>query len=276
MLNRFSEIFVNGASNPAPQGLRIDDLIVGLGINGANPTTGEIGSGIHEQLANAYANLRSLVEASGAAVENIGQVSFFLADFDHRNLINDPWVEMFPDPDDRPTYKFMPATMVGGELVRLEAFAVAGERRRPIHVDGVAHVNPIPMAVRIGRYLFSSRMLPYDPMTEAPATSVEAQADFIFAHASTVIERAGMSWNNVVQGRAFYATERGRTLLEDRWTARVGDGLDAPPLHGVEYHAGDLLVFLEFIAIARAGEGEAGGDALVWSDSQPGGHRATP
>ena len=248
---RFTELFDHAAIDPTPKGFRLDDLIVGLRIDGADAVTGSFGSNIQEQLENAYANLRSLVETAGATTDNIAQVSFFLGDIGDRDLVNGPWVKMFPDPDDRPTYKFMPAAMHGEELVRLEAFAVAGERRRPIHVDGVAHVNPIPMAVRIGPYLFSSRMLPYDPETSAAADGVEAQADFVFEHASTVLDRAGMTWTDVVQGRAFYASELGRELIGARWRSRLAATDPVPPLHEVEYHAGDLLVFLEFIAISN-------------------------
>jgi len=64
---------------------------------------------------------------------------------------------MFTNSDDRPTYKFMPAELTGEQLVHMEYFAVPGARRRDLHVQGVAHTNPIPMAVQIGRYVFSSR-----------------------------------------------------------------------------------------------------------------------
>jgi 2-iminobutanoate/2-iminopropanoate deaminase len=250
-VNRFIELFENAEIDPTPKGFCCDDLIVGLRINGADTATGAFGSGIHEQLEIAYANLRSLVEVAGATTDNIAQVSFFLKDIGDRDLVNGPWIEMFPDPDDRPTYKFMPAVTDGEELVRLEMFAVAGERRRPIHVEGVAHVNPIPMAVKIGRYLFSSRMLPYDPKTGSPADGVEAQADFVFEHASTVLDRAGMTWSDVVQGRAFYSLELGRELITERWKLHTGEMDHVPPLHDIRYSAGDLLVFLEFISIAN-------------------------
>lgn len=248
-MESFSEVFGNSAADPIPSGFRFDDLIVGLRINGADSQTGELGSDIHSQLRTAYSNLRAFVESAGGTLDNVGQVSFFLKDIDHRDLINEPWVKMFPDSGDRPTYKFMPADLAENELVRLEMFAVLGARRKAIHVAGVAHVNPIPMAVQIGRYLFSSRMLPYDPATEKPAGNVQDQADYIFQHASTVLNAAGMGWADVMQGRAFYAEDSGRALIADRWQARFGNTATAPPLHPVQYFAGDLLVMLEFIAM---------------------------
>ena len=249
-MDNFAEIFGNSAVDPIPLGFRADDLIIGLRITGADPDTGVLGEGIDEQLRLAYANLRSCVEAAGASTDNVGQVSFYLKDFEHRNLINGPWNEMFPDPEDRPTYKFMPAPLAGDQLVQMEFLAVAGERRRDIAVKGVAHTNPIPMAVRIGRYLFSSRMLPYDPATEKAAEGAETQADFIFEHAETILTSAGMGWADVVQGRAFYVEESGLSLIESGWAQRFPDAATRPPLHPVRYGAGGLLVMLEFIGIA--------------------------
>lgn len=248
-MKNFTEIYDDVEHDPIPKGFRVDDLIMGLRINGAEMGSGNYAPNIREQLQTSFVNLRSFIEAAGVTTDNIGQVSFFLRNIEERGLINEPWTEMFPDQDNRPTYKFMPADLAGDELVRLEAYAVMGATRRAIHVDGVAHVNPIPMAVRIGKYLFSSRMLPYDPATAMPAETLEAQADFVFQHAFTVLRAAEMTWSHVLQGRAFYADQRGQELIKGRWQSQFRDAIAVPPLHNVQYNAGDLLVMLEFIAM---------------------------
>ena len=242
------EVFGNSDVDPIPKAIRNGDLLHGSRIDGRDPVSGLYPPTIQEQLVNAYATMRASVEAGGASVDNIGQVSFFLHDFDHRSLINDPWNEMFTDPEDRPTYKFMPAVLLGDQLVHIEYFAVPGARRRDIHVQGVAHTNPIPMAVLIGRYLFSSRMLGYDPVTEAAADGAEAQADFIFQHAETILDDAGFALSDVVQGRAFFVEAGMLPLISSRWEQRFPDGTARPPLHPVRYGAGALKVMLEFVA----------------------------
>lgn len=244
---RLFEVFADSAVDPIPKAIRFGDLIHGSRIDGRDPITGDFPPTIAAQLVNAYATMRASVEAGGASTANVGQVSFFLQSMDDRALINGPWLEMFPDPEDRPTYKFMPARLEGGQLVHVEFFAVPGASRRSIHVQGVAHANPIPMAVQIGRYLFTSRILAYDPVTEKAADTAEAQADFVFQHAQTILDAAGFLWNDVVQGRGFVVDVSLMPLLSERWTRRF-QPLDVPPLHTTRYEAGALQVMLELVA----------------------------
>jgi 2-iminobutanoate/2-iminopropanoate deaminase len=259
-METLTEIFANPEIDPIPEAIRHGDLVTGFRIDGRDPVTGELGSTIREQLDLAYGNLRRCVEAAGGTTDHIAQVSFFLRDFDDRDLINEGWIRTFADPADRPTYKFMPAPLDGGRLVQLEFFAVPGERRHPIDLAGVAHTNPIPLAVRIGRYLFSSRLLPYDPATGRPAEGDEAQADRLFEHAAAVLSAAGLGWAEVVQGRAFSVEDRGRVLLASRWRARFAGTTAAPPLHAVRYGSGALRVMLELVAVAASTAGTGDDD----------------
>lgn len=245
----FSEIFGDSAFDPIPKGFLLDDLAIALRIDGTDPATGILGDDLKAQIANAYSNLQCFVDSCGASLANVAQVSFFFHGVAQPALVNDQWVEMFPDPSDRPTYKFMPASFTGQELIRLEAFIVPNARRQVVAVDGVAHTNPIPMAVRIGRYLFTSRLLPYDPVTQEPAETLEEQARFVFQHANTVLDRARMDWSNVVQGRSFFAEDIGRKILEDQWHRQFSEEHSSPPLHPVRYQAGKLLAMLELIAV---------------------------
>jgi 2-iminobutanoate/2-iminopropanoate deaminase len=209
--------------DPIPVGLRVADLIHVLAVHAADP-------------ASALARLRQAVEAGGASVDNIAQVSFF---YQPRVDINPAWVELFPDPDDRPTYKFMVA---GAPGVTIEAFAVAGQRRRPLHIPHVAHTNPIPMGVRIGDWLFSSRVLPYDPASGAPHDSIEAQTRHVFDNVRTLVDAGGMRPEHLRQGRLFLAEPSAEA--ERRWRNMA----PSAALQVTTYQAGPLKVMLEVIA----------------------------
>jgi len=250
-VSEFTEIFGNSAIDPIPIGYRVGDFVIGLRVDGRDQQSGQLGNTIEEQLELAFENMRNCVQAAGGTVDNVGQVSFFLADFEHRPLINSPWVEMFPDESDRPTYKFMPATLSEGQLVQIELYAVLGESRHDVHIAGVAHTNPIPMAVRMGRYLFSSRILPYDPETGRPAEEAQTQATHVFGNASTVLETAAFMWSDVVQGRAFLVDPSDSELMAAHWAAKFPEVATRPPLHMVQYGTGGLLVMLELIAMAK-------------------------
>lgn len=243
------ELFGDQSIDPIPLGIRVGDLVHGLRITGKDPKTGKLGDGIEAQLKNAYANMRICVENAGGTTANIAQVSMFFADFQaDRGAMNPPWIEMFPDENDRPPYKFIPASLPDRERVHFEFFAVLGQGRKVLSVAGVAHTNPIPLGVRIGGYLFSSRVLPYDPGTGQPANGAQAQAEFVFQNTTALLLAGGMSWQDVLQGRAFLADLAHEPLVEGRWQARFPNAASRPVLHSVRYGGGALQVMLEIIA----------------------------
>lgn len=242
-------VFGNQDVDPIPLGTLAGDLLHGVRISGRDPQTGKLGDGIQAQLKSAYANMRLCMENAGGSIDNIAHVSMYWSDFaTDRGEMNPPWVEFFPNDDDRPTYKFMPANLPEGERVAFEFFAVLGARRKLLAVNGVAHTNPIPLGVRIGRYLFSSRMLPYDPSTGAAADGAEKQAGFLFANTEALLKQGGMGWSNVFQGRAFLADPTHGALIDPRWEAAFPDAAKRPKLERVRYGGGALQVMLEVIA----------------------------
>ena len=252
------EIFANQETDPVPVAVRIGDLVHGLRITGADPATGALADSLEAQSEQALTNLRSAIEAAGGSLDNVAQVSFFFKAFQGstmREVINPLWEKLFTDPDRRPTYKFMPATgLPEGQLVHLEFWAVLGESRRSIQIPGVAHTNPIPFGVRMGRYLFSSRCLPADPATGKNPEGLERQLECSLGNASTLLEHAGLAWADVTQGRAFLTDNANLPAIEAAWRAKFVDSAPAPlapVLYGI---GGNAHVYIEFIAVDRAAE----------------------
>jgi 2-iminobutanoate/2-iminopropanoate deaminase len=250
------EIFANQQVDPVPVGVRVDDLVHGLRITGVDPATGKLLESLEAQSAQALANLQQAVEGAGGSLENVAQVSFFFKNFTGsimRDVLNPIWVKLFTDENARPTYKFMPAPeLPEGQLVHLEFWAVLGQKRTSIQIPKVAHTNPIPFGVRMGRYLFSSRCLPMDPETGSNAEGFEKQLACSIANASTLIEMAGLSWSDVTNGRAFLSDLNNLPVVSKAWQAKFGAG-PAAPLQPVLYGAGgNTHVYVEFIAAAQA------------------------
>jgi enamine deaminase RidA (YjgF/YER057c/UK114 family) len=231
--------------------VRIDDLIQGTRITGADPETGALPDTLEAQSANALQNLKRAVEAAGGTLDNVAQVSFFFKNFSGavmRDVINPLWVEMFTDENARPTYKFMPAPeLPGDQQVYVEFWAVAGQKRNSIQIPNVAHTNPIPFGVKMGAYLFSSRCLPMDPATSKNPEGMEAQLSCSLGNASTLLDMAGMKWSDVNQGRAFVNDLGHLPAVQKAWNAKFS-GKPAP-LHPVLYGVGgNAHVYVEFIA----------------------------
>ncbi|GAC1318323.1 MAG: hypothetical protein NVSMB2_13010 [Chloroflexota bacterium] len=168
------------------------------GVRGVDVRTGELPSDPTTQFANAWHNLRELVRGAGLSTDNIGLVTNFLDSQDDRPLINPGWLELFPDPGDRPARKTTAFPLPPGEIVQLQALGVVGARRTCIEVGGLTHRDPLPNAARLGKYVFSSVIVPWDLTTSAPVVGEDVQTDQCFDNMRVVMEHAGGTIDDVV------------------------------------------------------------------------------
>ena len=89
-------------NNPIPMACRVGNVLFTSGISGADPQTGEMPSSQEQQARNAFANLQRVLDKAGAVPGDVVYVSVMLKDNAYRELVNKPWVEMFPDEANRP------------------------------------------------------------------------------------------------------------------------------------------------------------------------------
>ena len=252
MAERFvlHEVFGNEDTDPIPLGIRIGNVVHASRITGVDPVTGVLADGIDAQMAAVHQNVRQVVERAGGSIDNIAQVSFFVAQREYLQAINPPWVQLFPNDDDRPTYKFMVANLPAGVLVQAEMFAVLGARRELIHVPGVAHTNPIPMGVKIGGMVFSSRILPFEPATGKPPEGLAAQAEVVFGNLRTFLTNAGAEPRHISQAHIFIADKAEMPVIQQHWDQLFAGVAHRPVMHAVTYGAGTALqAYIEIVAV---------------------------
>lgn len=182
---------------PAPDFAEVGGLFFTSGVRGVDLRTGEVPRDPAAQFRNAWRNLRTLVEAAGRSTDEVAIVTNCIDSQDFRAHINDGWLELFPDEENRPARKTTSYPMPQGEGVQLQAIGVAGERRTRIEVPGLAHRDPLPNAVRIGDYVFSSVIVPWDLATSQPVVGEDAQTDQCFGNMRAVMEAAGGSVDDV-------------------------------------------------------------------------------
>jgi 2-iminobutanoate/2-iminopropanoate deaminase len=157
-------------------------------IQGREPGSGELGATPERQFDLAFDVLARRVEATGLTLAEIGRITVFTPDRSFRPLINGPWLHMFPG-DDRPARKTTHADLGDGVFVELAIDGVRGAARQQIEIEGVAHKDPLPMAVRMGRHVFSS-VIPADVPGGGTVQGVDAIHQ-VFANMQAVIEAAG-------------------------------------------------------------------------------------
>jgi len=92
---------------------------------GTDPSTGKVPEDLESQCVFAFANMKTMLENAGATTKSVGTIKVYMKDRSQREAVNRPWLEMFPDEDDRPArhaieYEAFPP----GVLVQLEIVAV--------------------------------------------------------------------------------------------------------------------------------------------------------
>ncbi len=127
MAGKGRSIHVDGVRHgaPIPFGARVGNMIFSSGILGADPSTGEVPADLESQCEFAFANMKTMLENAGATTDNVGSIKVYMKDRSQRAAVNKPWLEMFPDEEDRPArhaieYDAFPP----GVLVQLEVVAV--------------------------------------------------------------------------------------------------------------------------------------------------------
>ncbi|MCD5402407.1 MAG: RidA family protein [SAR202 cluster bacterium] len=127
MADKGRSIHVDGVQHgaPIPMGARVGNMIFSSGIIGVDPSTGKVPEDLDSQCVFAFANMKTMLENAGATTKNVGTIKVYMKDRSQRDAVNRPWLEMFPDENDRPArhaieYDAFPP----GVLVQLEIVAV--------------------------------------------------------------------------------------------------------------------------------------------------------
>ena len=116
--------------NPIPNASRVGPFLVSGGIFGKDPVTGQVPDGVDAQCAQMFANVRKVLEAGGAAPEDVIKLSVWLKDMANRPVVNKHWLQMFPDPHSRPARHTFPTPDLRDPLlVECEIMAVIPDKK---------------------------------------------------------------------------------------------------------------------------------------------------
>jgi 2-iminobutanoate/2-iminopropanoate deaminase len=86
--------------------------------------------GVDAQCEQMFANVRRVLEAGGAAPEDVIKLSVWLKDIADRPILNKHWLQIFPDTDSRPARHTFPTPDLRNPLlVECEIMAVIPDSR---------------------------------------------------------------------------------------------------------------------------------------------------
>jgi 2-iminobutanoate/2-iminopropanoate deaminase len=111
-------------SAPIPMGSRIGNIIYSSGIGGTDRTTGQTPEDGVVQVQNTFANLVAFLEAADATPGDVIRVTVAISDNSLRSAINDEWLKLFPDADDRPARHISTHELGGTMAIQIEVIAV--------------------------------------------------------------------------------------------------------------------------------------------------------
>ena len=119
-------IHVDGFShaNPIPAAARVGPLLMSGLINGTDPATGKLADGLEAQCAAMFQQISNVLAAAGGTPDHLVRLTVWLKDRSQRGPLNEQWLAMFPDPDDRPARLSLQASeLSAGILVQCEITA---------------------------------------------------------------------------------------------------------------------------------------------------------
>lgn len=87
-----------GAIGPYSQAIKAGNMLFCSGQIPVDPATGTIPEGIKAQTAQSLANVKAILAAAGASVENVVKTTVFLADMSLFGEMNEVYAQNFTEP----------------------------------------------------------------------------------------------------------------------------------------------------------------------------------
>lgn len=87
-----------GAIGPYSQAIKAGNMLFCSGQIPVNPATGTVPEGIKAQTAQSLANVKAILAAAGASIENVVKTTVFLADMSLFGEMNEVYAQNFTEP----------------------------------------------------------------------------------------------------------------------------------------------------------------------------------
>jgi len=247
-LRVLQEIYPSERKATVPHAVVINDMIYASGLSGTDPVTGEPCGDLKRQVATALQHMRRLVEKAGGSLDNVGRAVGFCTRVEDRDLVDQVWMDVFPDPNDKPAFKVLLADLPQGHLARIDCVALLGHRRTRIDIPNVSAHDP---TVRIGNLVFTSRCHGNDQATgKIVDGGLEAQARQTFENLATLMKRAGGTEANITQITTFGREPDYLPVAKKAFQARFSDPTTRPRFNQtVNFVSPNMAVAIEAMAV---------------------------
>ena len=106
-----------GHRNPIPTCVTLGDLILPSVIAGQGPDNPR------KAIEQAFNSMQRIIEGAGGTLDGIGKITVYLRNFDDREIVNEFWLKLFPDENNRPARHVMAADLAGNAVIQMDVIA---------------------------------------------------------------------------------------------------------------------------------------------------------
>ncbi|MEF7610770.1 Rid family hydrolase [Enterococcus casseliflavus] len=104
-------------------------------------------------------------------------------------------------------------------------------KRQVIQINGSAHENPIPTAVKIGNMVYTSALLGTDPSSGQMPETVEEEVAQLFTYILEIMEKAGGSSENIAHLSVSVTDRSYKEIVNKEWLKLFPDPDNRPARH---------------------------------------------
>lgn len=106
-------------------------------------------------------------------------------------------------------------------------------KRKVIHVKGLTHDNPIPIAVKIENMLYTSSIIGYNPETGELPDKVEKEVEYIFNYIKEILREAEGTTEDIAHFRVSVTDRKYKEVVNVQWLKMFPDQNNRPARHTV-------------------------------------------
>lgn len=114
-------------NNPVPAASVIGNLLMTGAIFGTDPSTGKVATNVEDECRLMFHNAGRILAAAGGSFADVLKMTFYLRPEASRELVNQHWVQAFPDAQARPArHVIVSNTLPASMQMQCDLFAVLG------------------------------------------------------------------------------------------------------------------------------------------------------
>ena len=121
--------------------------------------------------------------------------------------------------------------------------------RESFEIDNVKHNAPIPMAARVGNFLYTSGIMGGDPDTGQMPAAVEDQAKNCFRNLQRVLDKAGAKTTDVLKVTVYIKSNNNRQAVNPAWLEMFPDPHSRPARHQTVVETLNFDIQIEAFAV---------------------------